>query len=296
MEDTRLLYIAITRARKSVSLFASLPRNSKGVIAPRADSLLSRIWRELRRNPQGITEFELDQQPALAVTAQPSNVAIDYADITSIRRYRRALSLPAEAGKNLAAGLAELEAVNDEASAEGQSVPVGGRKQAVAGTLIHRQLESRVRCGSAVPESASLRNYWRLQLRSGIADSKELETTLDFIEDSVERSLAAESAWIFDAALADSEAELGLSSFENKRLRNYVLDRCFIDAAGTRWIIDYKSATADANQSQQGFIDAQVQLHSVQLGQYKKLFAAMDSRPTKTALYLTSIAKLVELE
>jgi len=296
LEDTRLLYIAITRARKSVSLFASLPRNSKGVIAPRADSLLSRIWRELRRNPQGITEFELDQQPALAVTAQPSNVAIDYADITSIRRYRRALSLPAEEGKNLAAGLAELEAVNDEASAEGQSVPVGGRKQAVAGTLIHRQLESRVRCGSAVPESASLRNYWRLQLRSGIADSKELETTLDFIEDSVERSLAAESAWIFDAALADSEAELGLSSFENKRLRNYVLDRCFIDAAGTRWIIDYKSATADANQSQQGFIDAQVQLHSVQLGQYKKLFAAMDSRPTKTALYLTSIAKLVELE
>ena len=123
-----------------------------------------------------------------------------------------------------------------------------------------------------------------------------METTLDFIEDSVERSLAAESAWIFDAALADSEAELGLSSFENKRLRNYVLDRCFIDAAGTRWIIDYKSATADANQSQQGFIDAQVQLHSVQLGQYKKLFAAMDSRPTKTALYLTSIAKLVELE
>ena len=72
LEDTRLLYIAITRARKSVSLFASLPRNSKGVIAPRADSLLSRIWRELRRNPQGITEFELDQQPALAVTAQPS--------------------------------------------------------------------------------------------------------------------------------------------------------------------------------------------------------------------------------
>ncbi|MCH8136892.1 MAG: PD-(D/E)XK nuclease family protein [Proteobacteria bacterium] len=184
------------------------------------------------------------------------------------------------------------------ASDEGLTVTADGRKQALAalaGTLIHRQLESCVQYGTAMPEGSGLRNYWRLQLRSGIADSKELEATLDFIEGSVERSLAAESAWIFDAGLRDSEAELGLSSYENKRLRNYLLDRCFIDAEGTRWIIDYKSATADANQSERGFIDAQVQLHSAQLNQYKKLFAALESRPTKTALYLTSIAKLVEL-
>ena len=298
LEDTRLLYIAITRARKSVSLFASLPRNSKGAIAPRADSLLSRIWRELQQNPEGITELELDRQPAPAATAQRSKFAIDTADITPIRRYRQALSLTDEAGKNLAAGLAELEVVNDEASVEERSVPADDRKQALAalaGTLIHRQLESCVQHGTAMDDGSGLRNYWRLQLRSGSADSKELEATLDFIAASVERSLAAESAWIFDAGLRDSEAELGLSSYENKRLRNYLLDRCFIDAEGTRWIIDYKSATADANQSERGFIDAQVQLHSAQLNQYKKLFAALESRPTKTALYLTSIAKLVEL-
>ncbi|HIL63309.1 MAG TPA: hypothetical protein EYG42_07655 [Porticoccaceae bacterium] len=299
LEDTRLLYIATTRAHKSVSLFASLPRNSKGAIVPRADSLLSRIWRELQHNPQDITELELDQQPAPAATAQRPVVAFGYADITPIKRYRQALSLAAQARKNLAQGVAQLEAVNAEASAEGPTVPAERRKQelaALSGTLIHRQLESCVQSGSAMPEDAGLRNYWRLQLRSSIADDKELETTLDFIQGSVVRSLASESAWIFDAGLRDSEAELGLSSYDHKRLRNYLLDRCFIDAEGTRWIIDYKSATAELNQSEQGFIDAQIQLHSAQLSQYKNLFLAMESRPTKTALYLTSIAKLVELD
>jgi hypothetical protein len=51
-----------------------------------------------------------------------------------------------------------------------------------------------------------------------------------------------------------------------------VLDRTFVDAGGTRWIIDYKTGTA---------ADA----YREQLQRYGTLLAALDDRPIRLGLY-----------
>lgn len=300
LEDTRLLYIAITRARKSVSLFGSLPRNSKGGVIPRSDSLLSRIWRELQNEPQGITELDLPPATA-AADQQLTNAAISYPAITPIKRYTQALSLSTGEAKMMAEQGADMEAISLQSNTDDSTADSTQNKllASLSGTLIHRALEANVKfkTGSLDHTSLSrLRDYWRLQLRSIVQDNRELEKAIDFIEESVCSSLQAQCSWIFDSALQDSEAELRLSSHENGRIRNFVVDRSFIDSEGTRWIIDYKSAPRDPKQSEQDFISSQIQLHSPQLRHYRKLFATMESAPIKTALYLTSISKLVELE
>ncbi len=300
LEDTRLLYIAITRARKSVSLFGSLPRNSKGAVCPRSDSLLSHIWRELQHEPQGLTE--LDLHPATTVeNAQLPSTAPAYPEITPIRRYTQALSLSNQESKIITEQAADMDAIRLEFDAAERTVDTPGNRllTTLTGTLIHRCLEANVKFGteSLGPTSLSrLRNYWRLQLRNIVQDNRELEKAVEFIADSVGSSLEAECNGIFDSTLQDSAAELRLSSYENGLLRNFAVDRSFIDSEGTRWIIDYKSAARDPQQSEQDFISSQIQLHSLQLLHYRKLFAAMESIPVKTALYLTSISKLVEVE
>ena len=70
---------------------------------------------------------------------------------------------------------------------------------------------------------------------------------------------------------------------------------CFVDSDDVRWIIDYKTGTPTADQTEASFIEAQSQLHTHQLLRYRKLFEAMEQRPIKTALFFTSLPKLVEL-
>ena len=50
LESARLLYIAITRAKKSATLFAGLSREEDGEFStPPSDSLLALVWPQLRR-------------------------------------------------------------------------------------------------------------------------------------------------------------------------------------------------------------------------------------------------------
>ena len=101
--------------------------------------------------------------------------------------------------------------------------------------------------------------------------------------------------WIFNNDLKDSQCELVLTSNREGQRRQYVVDRTFIDNEGVRWIIDYKTGKPSANQSAESFIDAQRQLHTPQLENYRKLFASMETRPIKTALFFTNLPKLVEI-
>jgi ATP-dependent exoDNAse (exonuclease V) beta subunit len=170
----------------------------------------------------------------------------------------------------------------------------------ILGTLVHRVLETYV----SAPDRAlflrdlrSLEPHWRLAIRHLDLQHEAEEKAIAFIHASVRRTLETPSlAWIFDDQYLDSECELELSRLQSGQLRNFIIDRTFIDQNDVRWVIDYKTSTPSAGQTIDSFVAEQRENYRSQLDSYRSLFSYMESRPIRTGLLLTAIPALVEME
>ena len=185
----------------------------------------------------------------------------------------------------------------DESNVEQQD---DAELQSVLGTLLHACLEHYVQAidqADYVKQIGRQRDYWTLQLRHLELDEAKLNASLDFIQQSFMHTVNDPSlGWIFDSSQEDSACELPLSTVSpGGFVSNYVVDRSFIDRDGTRWIIDYKTGRPGNNSNEEDFVHEQMSHHGAQLANYRSLFAAIESRPTRTALLLTSIPRLVEI-
>ncbi len=103
--------------------------------------------------------------------------------------------------------------------------------------------------------------------------------------------------WLLDAARRDAESEAPYTAFIDGEIRNVVIDRTFVDDNGCRWIVDYKTAVPRDGQDEAEFAQLQLDRHAAQLELYARVLSELDhSQPIKTALYLTALPKLVEVE
>ncbi len=286
LENTRLLYIAITRARTSVSLFATLGTTADGELkAPVESSLLSRIWPQL-----------LERLTPAQVTAATNGSAMStlpaYPEHTPIRRFAEPLRLEQ-------AQLDQLTELRERQSAPLVMEAPVSEPEASIGTLIHRSLEALCSTGTPAldaPRLASLQAYWRLQLRDLIDDPALLESSVETVTQAVTRTLNdADTRWLFAATHTENESELALSRRRAGVTYHYKIDRSFVDAEGVRWIIDYKTGLPSQSEAEQAFIDTQCERYAAQLETYRALLAELESRPIRTALFFTALGRLVEL-
>jgi len=122
--------------------------------------------------------------------------------------------------------------------------------------------------------------------RDGLAawPMKRLDETKPFLrtqlpEEAVEQCLRALRAtlrsergrWILGDH-AEARNEWPLTGRIGDQLYSVILDRTFIDEAGTRWIIDYKTGS-------------QTLAHREQLQRYGLMVSALDARPIRLGLY-----------
>ena len=288
LENTRLLYIAVTRARASVQLFATLARNTKGEMRPPEASLLSRIWRELSAEPELFHD-----NPLVTSTTKPGSAtsASSYPAQTPIHRLRQPLQLAETDIQVLREFHAELQMVEEESFSL--------QEEALLGTLVHRSLEAIGHSGNYQldePRLRTMRNAWRLQLRNLHDSQSRLDEALHFVENALTRTLQnPELHWLFAKGLVDDRFEVGLTRQQTGSVRNFQIDRSFIAVDGTRWIIDYKTAIPAAAQDEAQFFNEQALLYAAQLKNYGTLYAELESRPVRCALLFTSLGKLLEL-
>jgi len=221
---------------------------------------------------------------------------------------QRALELPAKSEETAASesrsGAQESlqpalkNAASTSSTAEGYDQQ--SELPSILGTLVHRVFETYV----SAPDRAlflrdlkSLEPQWRLAIRHLDLQHGAEEEAIAFIHASVQRTLETPSlAWIFDDQHLDSECELELSRFQSGQLRNFIIDRTFIDQNDVRWVIDYKTSTPSAGQTIDSFVAEQRENYRNQLDSYRSLFSYMESRPIRTGLLLTAIPALVEME
>lgn len=281
LESTRLLYIAVTRAVRAAWLFGYVKTSKDGGLKAPASSLLQRILPALEA---GVTDLQVQLEP-LQAGAPPLQTGYTQLATQPLRR------LPVHWHSPVSNTLWPPPAapVADEPLHEqllARSV----------GELVHLGLKHCVERGHEWLKQDAEPPLWRRTLAPLCADAVALDTALASIRAQLRACVESpELGWLFKGRMREDTCELALVSYANGYRRDHVVDRTFIDADGTRWIIDYKSSTPGKGQGLASFVNEQSALYRQQLLDYAALFAR-PGQTLKLALLFTMLPALHVLD
>ena len=283
-EDLRVLYVASTRTIRALHLVgvSRLNADTGQALAP-GGTPLRMMWPVLA--PQFESSTALTPEPP-----DPQGFMPPYEDfvppLLRVRAVGQPAALPAEPPDGDARSAVEIE----DASPSGRQVLEAG-----IGTLVHRYLELIARSGVEawpVHRIERLRPAMVRWLSLEGHDPAVAESASARIVAMLTRTVASETGrWVL-AQRDEAASELALATASDAAIRIHVVDRTFVED-GTRWIIDFKSATLA-----QPHDDAAVAAHAAQyldqLARYATLFRG-DGRPLRCAIYYTAYDRLVEV-
>ena len=282
-EVARLLYVAVTRAKRHLYLSGHADFNQDDLPRPAKGSLLEKLWPAVESH---FDEIEaVDYRPERGV----QNLLHRLPEATVVAR-SEVLS-----GVQEALSRGEL----------GQGVHVGqiplaeNRNAAIIGTITHSWLERLAKQGRDSVARDGIRMCSpsvAAQLRAQGLDELAIGDAVEHIIIMLERTLSSERGqWIL-ASHEQAECELALTGYEQGELVNLIVDRTFVDQ-GVRWIIDYKTSKPLAQQSESAFYADQCQRYRQQLHQYILFLERYDPiHPCRCALYFPAFAGWCEME
>ena len=305
LESTRLLYIATTRAKKSATLFATVPKKENGEFRPPpAGSLLALIWPQLREQFSRCSQTS--PSPVHTTAENQANLGSTN-QATMISRLKPILKFTQAENQAIAALTADIEyheqeqeASTDEHQQNWNTPTHAERVSSKMGTLIHKAFEAYTQSNSKsdyLAQLGTVATYWQLSLRSLQLSTKEMECAIRHMRETVLKTLTNPKLnWIFDNQNRESACELEIVRQKNGHLQKFIIDRTFIDQDEIRWIIDYKTSQRQPQQSESEFIQDQIKKYRPQLENYRCLLQNTEKRTVRLALMLTEIPALIEIE
>ncbi len=276
-EQARLLYVACTRARKTLNIMGHVSADDSAYRAPASRSLLSLLW--AAAEPRFAAAFE----PG---TASPDDGG-DAWLLPTRRRFEQRWRPPAVTGLPGR----ESKGSGDEEEVEFYWVGTGAR---IAGTIVHRWLHLFAERGAPDVRADPTRHgdVTRRWLEEyGVAD--EMAGSIEQrVGDALHGVLADERGrWLLDG---DGDAELPLSGIHEGQLESVILDRVRIDDDGVHWIVDYKTSTHEGGDLE-GFLQAEARRYAAQLHKYAGLYEAYAGTTPRRALYFPLLQTFVEV-
>lgn len=297
-EQQRLLYVAATRARERLVLSTVITRSGaddgEAPISPQAGSLLADLW---PTTAGGIHRALDDSVASIDVPAHSSGtggfdqrlrrIAVDWQP-----------TMPTPVGYRLEAGPDDRIGQTDLQATEIEFMWAGLDARRI-GKVLHRLLEQTARVGSErITSAEQTRLLERIPalLRAMGCRADALQRASGIIADAYRRSLASPTGhWLLRADHHEAYCELAVSGILDGQLVHGIIDRTFKDAAGARWIIDYKSGH-HAGADLAGFLAEEAERYREQLIRYRRLLAGLSDAPIRTALYLPRHDALVEID
>jgi ATP-dependent exoDNAse (exonuclease V) beta subunit len=277
-EAARLLYVGATRAVRKLHLVGVAQRKADGGATAPAGSFLGLLWETVGSRFVAAENAPCQGRAAEEEAAEfvPQLVRVVAPAIPDLLRH--ALT-PEPAGATFAAAAA------DESS--------GQAFDAAVGTLVHAYLEIIAGSGpdawpaERVREAVAAMRVWFS--RRGYS-AQESATGAERVQAALLATLSSETGrWVL-APRAEAAAELALVSCAQEGVATHVVDRTFVEN-GERWIVDYKTAHADADAAT---LAAQAEVHRPQLERYARLFAD-EGLPLRMAIFYAAAGRLVEL-
>lgn len=286
LELDRLLYVACTRARRSLHLVGSIGLTADGESyrSPVAGTLLHRLWPALK------AEFDL----AFAASGIAEREA-DYDDhethlVAPVLR-RLTVDPPCDApqlprGETKAA----LARAGDRSPVEYHWVGSSARH---AGTIVHRSLQAISEGRVEVQDKDALQRLSRRWARRLGVKEDQIDAVCERVATALERIASDERGRRL--LFGDGRSELALSGVIDGAVQSVVLDRVYIDENGIHWIVDYKTSSHEGGDLA-GFLEQEKDRYRPQLEKYAGIYRKLCDAPVKTALYFPLLQQFVEVE
>ncbi|MBL8524581.1 MAG: UvrD-helicase domain-containing protein [Betaproteobacteria bacterium] len=269
-EDVRLLYVAATRAKRNLHLLASVSVKTDGdqtnIVPPRSMSLLASLWRAVE--PVFVEALAAEPAPDSPRPAQRSDRVSRIGPV----RLRTGYHPP-----SLPPALRPTASTNAAAPSSNIDFDWAGESARHVGTVVHMFLQQMAEQGIAlwdearIAGSASLAEYELTRL--GVADA-ELAGASQRVMDALRRVIADERGHWMLSNHRGAKSEWRVTGLIDAVVVNVAIDRTFVDEAGDRWIIDYKTGAHEGGDID-AFLDNERARYRQQLETYARLLHAM---------------------
>ncbi len=291
LELGRLAYVAATRARRRLHLIGSVAvkRAEEGTSLrrPRSASLLGFLWPVLAAH----FERALAAQPA-AAAARRAGDAKPRLTAPPARRLVAGFRTPEPAALALAP---MLRIAGQSAGSIRPEFDWAGEIAQAVGQVVHAELHRLVLAGRPAAALRVNPRAWRRQLLELGIDEAHQPAALARIERAIRTASQRElAARLLDPAAAGSASELALTAFQDGVVHSLRIDRSFVDADGTRWIVDWKTSEHEGGDPR-AFLDNELARYTPQLQRYARAMSALDRRPQRVGLYFPSLDAWREL-
>ncbi|GAB4268868.1 MAG: UvrD-helicase domain-containing protein [Deferrisomatales bacterium] len=272
-ERARLLYVAVTRARRRAVLWGHARPDPRGEPRPASGSLLESLWPAVAAEFAGLPE----QEPAEAAPPAPARTAVLRLPLGWRRPAPAAAVVPAP----------ERPREREEPAVDPEFLWVGETARQV-GTVTHRLLERIAAEGldrwDARRVEAS-RAAVGAQLATLGVGRRELEDAVGRVLEAVTRTLEDPRGREVLGVRRQARSELDLTGRAGQGRVRGVVDRTYVDEEGTRWIVDFKTSTHEGG-GREAFLEQEVERYRPQLATYARLLRSLEpGRSVRAALY-----------
>jgi len=267
-EYARLLYVATTRAKKSLHLFASALIDGKKLKPPHPHSFLALLWSQAKPDFK-TKEIEATTRSATALPLASEHMLHRFSEAHFRQQASKTILNPPLHNKIFDQESLELPTLATRISAR------------ITGTVIHEVLEQIANKGVEKWYHSFQKNdltlQWQARLRELGMPIAVINEGVSLITSAVHNTLTdPRGQWILSNQHLDIRNEFSLSFFENGTLTKCIIDRCFVDKQGRRWIIDYKTTTTP---------ERELPRYQQQLHTYARTLQKLEQRPIRLALY-----------
>lgn len=252
LEACRLLYVACTRARKQLHLFAQIKakegEGAKAFSAPNENSLLSPIWQSV------ITTAHF--HPAPEVAEQPADAPIQIT-VRPLQRLTSNWQIPEIPRVELLQPFIANYQYNNRNLAQAESPPQNSTAR-LLGTFTHQVMQTIGQQGLAVWRGKNLDDvmpFWRGRLLSLGVSSAEVDGAVLRLRECVERALRhPQFEWLLSG---ECRFELPLSVMVDGVVEHRVLDVLRVEG-GRAWVVDYKTGLPAEGEGVERFLEREV--------------------------------------
>lgn len=264
-EIVRLLYVAITRAKKSLHLVGSIFQESQDAddLRPETGSLLEILWPSVSQN------FTIKHVP---INESETKIHDPHSHRFErlLNEWQSPISFPFDYEK-------PTVTPHNQFSWSAHYLHY-------VGTLLHATLQKMTSASWKINDLQREKLHWHNILLQRGVDSSTLKHCLLLIEKAVNRTLNdPRGQWLLSNH-PQAQSEYPITFYDNEEIVHLIIDRTFVDEEGYRWIVDYKSSEITDEDPASFLPKAKVRYHQ-QLTTYAKAFAKLENRPIKLGLY-----------
>ena len=290
-ERMRVLYVAATRARRTLHCCGALATRANG-LEPVKGSPLHQLWPAIG-------------DAALAAHAAQSSNGLHAANDAPVAKGPRGeaatlhrLPVRRTSPRWPTDVLVQRLPLSSGELAVGSAldVVVAGELARAVGVVVHRELERCVTAGS-LPTIAAVhdsRERYAHALRGEGIVGDEVAAGAERVVAALQRTLEDERGrWVL-ARRDDDRVEWALTGLYEGVISSIVMDRCFVED-DVRWVIDYKTSRHEGADLEQ-FLLAQAERYRPQLRRYAAFARRLGPQPVRTALYFPLLGRFVEVD